>query len=132
MKTAFFKPAIIIALAFLSQSFTTVKPPHGIQKMVGTSTAEVSYNGMQGDFLVFDLKIANATKGRSFLTIRNEAGDEMYTAIFSEANVQQVIKIDVSTQTQVHFMISSRAFSYSKKFNVNTQYIQQIQVNEAK
>ena len=132
MKTTFFKPLIIIALAFLSQSFTVAKPPHHMDKTIGASKAEVLYNGVQGDFLVFKLNIANATKGRSYLTIRNEAGEEMYSAVFSASNVQQVIKIDVSSQTQVHFTVSGKSFSYSKKFNVNTQYIQQIQVSETK
>lgn len=132
MKTTFFKPVVIIALAFLSQSFTVAKPPHNMDKTIGASKAEVVYNGVQGDFLVFKLNIANATKGRSYLSIRNEAGDEMYSAVYAAANVQQVIKIDVSNQTQVHFMVSGRSFSYSKKFNVNTQYIQQIRVSETK
>jgi hypothetical protein len=90
---------------------------------------EVTFLGVDGDFLLFTVK-AEKVAPKTFFTIRNEAGDEIYRELHNEINSMRRIRIPRLATHTLRFVLGSRKQQCVKTFTINTNIVETIQVKE--
>ncbi len=117
----------IILISSLFMSFFAVA-----ENRAGTDPAapvmEVTYDGVDGDYLLFTVKATVATK--SFFVIKNETGDDLHREVYYEGNSIRRIRIQKTDIRRIHFILSQKKKQCSRTFKVNTQLVETTHVLE--
>lgn len=130
MKRIFLSSVLCLAFAGIASAGQNEVLPY--YAYTAKAKAAVLYAGRDGDFLVFKVSIDNAAKEKARLTVRNGAGDELYSETITGHKVERVIKIGAQEESGVEFLVNAGSLSFSKKFTIDTKYIRQVLVAEAK
>lgn len=93
------------------------------------ASLEVTFLGVEGDFLLFTVK-AEKVAPKTFFTIRNEAGDEIYRELHTEINSMRRIRIPRLAVHTLHFVLGRKKQQCVKTFTINTNFIETVQVKE--
>ena len=91
---------------------------------------DVIFNGTDGNFLIFTVK--TAVPGKSYFTIRNDAGQDLHREVYYEGNNLRRFKIERGDLRSVQFVLAINRKQIARTFKVSTTYSEQTDVEEAK
>ncbi|MGN6417253.1 MAG: hypothetical protein ACTHMC_07170 [Pseudobacter sp.] len=131
MKTSkwLFNLLLISSLLFVSNGFATAQ-----QQAMAVITdpvalvMEVTFNGTEGNFLVFTVKTLSPAK--SYFSIRNDAGNDLHREVYYEGNNLRRFKIEKGELRSVQFILAINRKQFARTFKVSTSYQEQTDVEE--
>lgn len=91
---------------------------------------DVTFNGTEGNFLIFTVK--TTVPGKSFFTIRNDAGMDLHREVYYEGNNLRRFKIEKGEIRSVQFILAINRKQIARTFRVNTSYTEQTDVEESR
>lgn len=89
---------------------------------------DVTFNGTEGNFLIFTVK--TSVPGKSYFTIRNEAGQDLHREVYYEGNNLRRFKIEKGDIRSVQFVLAINRKQIARIFKVSTTYSEQTEVEE--
>jgi hypothetical protein len=124
------KSLFLIALSFMMM--TTAVIANGDKKIPiseNKPTLDVIFSGLEGDFLLFTVKTENVAP-KTFFTIRNEEGMELYRELHTDTSSIRRIRIPRASLRQIYFALGARKQQCVRKFTINTRIEETINVLE--
>lgn len=91
---------------------------------------DVVFNGTEGNFLIFTVKAT--VPGKTFFSIRNDAGQDLHREVYYEGNNVRRFKIERGDLRSVQFILAINRKQIARTFKVNTSYTEQTDVEEAR
>lgn len=129
----FYNLFLISSLLIAANGYAAAQP-QTVAAAITTDPAapaiDVTFNGTEGNFLIFTVK--TTVPGKSFFTIRNDAGQDLHREVYYEGNNVRRFKIEKGDLRSVQFILAINRKQIARTFKVNTSYTEQTDVEESR
>lgn len=125
--------ATLIVFSVAASSFTTMVNANSVVVPVSADSKpslDVKFLGATGEFLYFELSLAQLNDTRSQLRVRNENGVELYAEnVFSKSTTRK-LKIAKEDVEKLEFAYSNTKGEVKKTFEVKIRFQEAIEVKD--
>lgn len=129
----FYNLFLIGAILVTANGFAAAQPQAVAAAVTADPAApviDVVFNGTEGNFLIFTVK--TTVPGKSFFSIRNDAGQDLHREVYYEGHNVRRFKIERGDLRSVQFILAINRKQIARTFKVNTSYTEQTDVEEAR
>jgi len=114
--------AVISVIAVDAQTFVAV------EKQV---TTEVRFAGSNHDYINFEVSVRQIGNQKLTLRILDESGVELYRENIGKGEFTKLVKIIRNDYSRLNFVIDSPNSQYKKSFNIKSEFVERLNVEEA-
>ena len=114
--------AVISVIAVDAQTFVTV------EKQVAP---EVRFAGSNHDFINFEVSVRQIGNQKLTLRILDESGVELYRENIGKGEFTKLVKVIRNDYSRLNFVIDSQNNQYKKSFNIKSEFVERLNVEEA-
>ena len=114
--------AVISVIAVDAQTFVTV------EKQVAP---EVRFAGSNHDFINFEVSVRQIGNQKLTLRILDESGVELYRENIGKGEFTKLVKVIRNDYSRLNFVIDSQNNQYKKSFNIKSEVVERLNVEEA-
>ncbi len=125
---------LLISSLFFAANGYAAAQPQSLAAAISTDPVapmiDVIFNGTEGNFLIFTVKAS--VPGKSFFSIRNDAGQDLHREVYYEGNNLRRFKIEKGDLRSVQFILAINRKQIARTFTVSTSYSEQTDVEETR
>jgi len=114
--------AVISVIAVDAQTFVAV------EKQV---TTEVRFAGSNHDYINFEVSVRQIGNQKLTLRILDESGVELYRENIGKGEFTKLVKVIRNDYSRLNFVIDSPNSQYKKSFNIKSEFVERLNVEEA-
>ena len=114
--------AVISVIAVDAQTFVAV------EKQV---TTEVRFAGSNHDYINFEVSVRQIGNQKLTLRILDESGVELYRENIGKGEFTKLVKVIRNDYSRLNFVIDSPNNQYKKSFNIKSEFVERLNVEEA-
>lgn len=125
--------ATLIVFSVVASSFTTMVNAKSVAVPVSVDSKpslDVKFLGATGEFLYFELSLAQLNDTRSQLRVRNEDGVELYAESLFSKSATRKLKIAKEDVEKLEFAYSNPKGEVKKTFEVKIRFQEAIEVKD--
>ena len=128
VKTALFS-VLFTAISFIAG----VETIHAqtVTNLEKSATTDIRYAGATHDFINFEVNVRQAGNQRSTLRILDENGAELYRELIGKGEFNKLVKITRNDYERLLFVIDAPNGQYRKSFNIKSEVVERVRVEEA-
>lgn len=121
----------MLAFVSASNSFAPARAQQNQQYIVLNETAaNIRFVGIEGEMLIFELKLNSLLPKGSMLTISDEESNVIFEERTTADTYSIRYKIARDNFSKINFEISGKAFFLNQSFNVNSRTEEKIEVTK--
>lgn len=128
VKTALF--SVLFTAIFIIAGVGTTNGQTSINLEKSAST-EIRYAGTSPDFINFEVNVRQAGNQRLTLRILDENGVELYRELIGKGEFNKLVKVTRADYSRLLFVIDAPNGQYRKSFNIKSEVIERVSVEEA-
>ena len=95
------------------------------------SAPEVRYAGSNHDFINFEVSVRQIGNQKLTLRILDENGVELYRENIGKGEFTKLVKVVRNDYAKLNFIIDAQNSQYKKSFNIRSEVVERINVEEA-
>jgi len=130
MRSVFVKTAFMLVLTSASNSFAATQTQEQYS-IVNESAGNIRFVSIEGEMLVFELRLNNLLPKGSMLRIMDGENNLIYeerTSVDTYNIRYKIVRNDIS---KINFEISNKVFFLTQSFNVNSRTTETVEVTKA-
>jgi len=132
LRSSLTKAACMLAFVSASNSFDPAQAQEKSQYIVMNENASnIRFVGLEGEMLVFELKLKTLLPKGSILTISDEENNLIFEERTSADTYSIRYKIARNNFSKINFEISNKQFSLNQSFNINSRMEEKVEVTKA-
>jgi hypothetical protein len=117
-----------VVLAVISVFAVSAQNNSTVEKQV---SPEVRFAGSTRDYINFEVSVRQVGNQRLTLRIIDEGGVELYRENIGKGEFTKLVKIARNDYSRLNFVIDSPNSQYKKTFNIKSEYVERLNVEEA-
>lgn len=114
--------AVVSVFAVNAQTYVSVEKQNA---------PEVRFTGANHDFINFEVSVRQIGSQKLTLRILDENGVELYRENIGKGEFTKLIKVVRNDYAKLNFVIDSQNSQYKKSFNIKSEVVERINVEEA-
>jgi hypothetical protein len=117
-----------VVLAVISVFAVSAQNNSTVEKQV---SPDVRFAGSTRDYINFEVSVRQVGNQRLTLRIIDEGGVELYRENIGKGEFTKLVKIARNDYSRLNFVIDSPNSQYKKTFNIKSEYVERLNVEEA-
>jgi hypothetical protein len=128
-----------VKTALFSVLFTAVSFIAGVETINGqtiinvekSASTDIRYTGANPDFINFEVNVRQTGNQRLTLRILDENGVELYRELIGKGEFNKLVKVTRNDYSRLLFVIDAPNGQYRKSFNIKSEVVERVSVEEA-